>query len=241
MTTPPVLIEEHFDYWADINPGRSIWDAKGSRDPDGQSRRLQEAHRYLWSKDLPNGQSMNLQFISRSQLRWRDLRFSSDSISNSYIANSRLIGVVGKSKRYAEELFKAGCRIGAFILFPSYRIGGKNTINGSRGMHIKIADRMDLTLECIRRHYTREISPLSAVLERYGEFFDLFRSFEEYVDFWLLNDFVNGAYQVRFYLPFDSFERNGAPVSSEEYQQLAECMTELLHARTQRIAEYAAG
>lgn len=231
--------DEGFDYWADINPGRSVWDAVGSRDPDGHNRELQRAHQLLWSKTLPNEQCMNLECLPRNQLSWKDFRLASDSISNSYMTNRRLRHIVEESRVYAESLFKAGCRIGAFILFPSYRIGRKNTINGARGMHIKIADRMDLTLEAIRRHYCGETSPLSTVLQRYSDFFDLFCTFQEYVEFWMLNDIVDDRYKIRFYLPFDNFERNAAPHTVEEYQQLAESTIEFLQARTGRIAMHA--
>ena len=52
------------------------------------------------------------------------------------------------------------------------------------GFSSAISDRMDLTLECIRRHYIGEWSPLTKVLERYSDFFALFRDFAGYVDFW---------------------------------------------------------
>ena len=50
------------------------------------------------------------------------------------------------------------------MVFPGNRIDGKYTINVARGLNKKIADRMDLTLECIRRHYLGEDSPLRDVL-----------------------------------------------------------------------------
>ena len=64
--------------------------------------------------------------------------------------------------------------IGGMMIFPGNKIDGKITINGARGFNPKIADRFDLTLECIRRHYRKEPSPLGQVLERYGGFFALF-------------------------------------------------------------------
>ena len=63
------------------------------------------------------------------------------------------------------------------------------TINGARGVNGKIKDRFDLTLECIRRHYTSEKSPLSDTLQRYSPFFNLFENFQGYVDFFLLQDY----------------------------------------------------
>ena len=62
-----------------------------------------------------------------------------------------------------------------------------------------IRDRFDLTLECIRRHYFSERSPLSDVLARYEDFLCLFGSFKGYVEFFLLQDLVSPDYSaVRF-------------------------------------------
>jgi len=229
-------IDTTFDYWADLNPGLSIWDAKGSADPDAKSKPLQAAHQMLWSKRLPNGEKFELKPVQGTQLQWGTCRLSSDSISNSYITNSRMRQVVLHARDHAEELFRCGSKIGGFILFPAYCVDRKNTINAARGMSTKIGDRMDLTLEAIRRHYAGEESPLTEVLDRYSDFFELFVNFTGYVDFWLLNDLVDDQYRVRFYLPFDNFRRSAAPVDADEYFQLKSASTLFLEARTNRIA-----
>ncbi|MCI0562219.1 MAG: hypothetical protein MN733_27350 [Nitrososphaera sp.] len=127
-------IDTSFDYWADINTGRSVWDAKGSIDVDSKSKALQSAHQMLWSKRLPNGEQFDLRPVQGTQLQWDKFRLSSDSISNSYMTNSRMQQIVLQARAHAEELFRFGSRIGAFILFPAYRVNHKNTINGARGM-----------------------------------------------------------------------------------------------------------
>jgi len=228
-------IDTEFDYWAEMNPGRSIWDAKGSTDPDSTSKSLQAAHQLLWTKRLPNGAEFDLRPAQGTQLQWGKLRLGSDSISNSYMTNSRMRQIVLQAQHHAEELFRCGSKIGAFILFPSYRVDTKPTINGARGMCLKVGDRMDLTLEAIRRHYVGEKSPLTDALSRYSEFFDLFVSFKDYVDFWLLNDLVDEQYRVNFFLPFDNFRRNAPPVDLHEYLQLKSDATRFLEARTERI------
>jgi hypothetical protein len=228
-------MDTNFDYWADVNPGLSIWDAKGSTDPDAMSKPLQSAHQTLWTKRLPNGAKFELVPARGTQLQWGKFRLSSDSISNSYMTNSRMRQIVLEARNHAEELFRCGSKIGGFILFPAYRVDRKNTINGARGMSLKIGDRMDLTLEAIRRHYVGEESPLTDVLDRYAEFFDLFVHFRGYVDFWLLNDMVDNLYQVKFCLPFDSFRRNAAPVNVKEYLELKSTTVRFLESRTARI------
>ena len=85
------------------------------------------------------------------------------------------------------EAFRTiGYTIGGMMVFPGNRIDGKATINGARGFTRKIADRFDLTLECIRRHYLNQPSPLDDTLSRYGDFFALFGNFDGYVDHFLL-------------------------------------------------------
>src|SRR5262245_45252497 len=61
-----------------------------------------------------------------------------------------------------------GYTIGGMMLFPGNQIDGKWTINQARGCTKQIGDRFDLTLECIRRHYSNGDSPLSGVLGRYA-------------------------------------------------------------------------
>ena len=112
------------------------------------------------------------------------------------------------------------------------------TINAARGMSSKIADRMDLTLEAIRRHYSNDLSPLTETLNRYADFFELFESFEGYVDFWLLNDLVDEDSQVKFFLPFDNYERNAMPANVDEYMLLKEASVYFLSSRTQRIGSW---
>ena len=78
--------------------------------------------------------------------------------------------------------------IGGYIIFPAKTVDNKMTINAARGCNSKIADRFDLTLECIRRFYANEVSPLSGDLQRYSSFFSLFQGFQGHVDFFLLQD-----------------------------------------------------
>jgi transglutaminase/protease-like cytokinesis protein 3 len=60
-----------------------------------------------------------------------------------------------------DEFFALGYTIGGMMVFPGNKIDGKWTINQARGMNKwTIADRMDLTLECIRRFYEGGASPL---------------------------------------------------------------------------------
>ena len=129
---------------------------------------------------------------------------TSDAVVPSFTREVRLVDIVKQIPREElDEFNRIGYTIGGMMLFPGNRVGRKMTINGARGFHPRIKDRFDLTVECIRRHYVGEPSPLSDTLARYADFFGLFGDFRGYVDFFLLQDMVtedNSA--VRFFMPF---------------------------------------
>lgn len=128
-----------------------------------------------------------------------------------------------------------GATIGGYTLFPSNPVAGENTINVQRGFNRKISDRFDLTLECIRRHFSGEISPLSKCLANYSAFFDLFMNFEGYVSFFLLDDLVDDG-AVKFFLPFKDFDGVGQPKNLTDYRTYMQNSMAFTSARNNRIA-----
>ena len=99
-----------------------------------------------------------------------------------------------------------------------------------------VADRLDLTLECILRHYRGEESPLGDVLARYSEFFALFEDFRGYVDFWLLQDLVDDNYSaVKCFMPFDEFKTPAKPQDIDTYREYRRLNIEFVQARNRRI------
>ncbi len=110
------------------------------------------------------------------------------------------------------------------------------TINGARGFHPLIKDRFDLTVECIRRHYLNEDSPLSATLARYADYFRLFGDFRGYVEFFLLQDLVtDDCSAVKFFSPFDDFNSSPVPGNMAAYLDYRELAVSFIEARNQRI------
>lgn len=105
-------------------------------------------------------------------------------------------------------------------------------------MHPRIADRFDLTLECIRRHYHGEDSPLASTLSEHAGFFAPFEDFFGYVDFWLLQDLVEDGH-VRFWLPFDDFQGRAVPQDIESYLAYSQGRVDFITARNARIDDYA--
>lgn len=125
------------------------------------------------------------------------------------------------------------------MLFPGNRVGRKMTINGARGFHPRIKDRFDLTVECIRRHYRNDWSPLSDPLKRYADFFALFGDFRGYVEFFLLQDLVTeDCSAVKFFTPFEDFSTSPPlPASIDYYQAYRQLAIEFIEARNCRILQ----
>ncbi len=122
------------------------------------------------------------------------------------------------------------------MLFPGNRIGRLPTLNQARGMRTNtIGDRLDLTLECIRRYYSGESSPLGDVISRYSDFFALFGDFRGYVDFFLLQDLTTTDYSVTFFLPFNDFTTPATPMDVEQYTVYRQRSIDFVQARNQRI------
>lgn len=225
-----MIIDTQFDVFSDTPPGK---------DPDKFSPTLRGYHRKLWSKPLPDGTPFSLVDETGGYLYHHsalgEFHLSSDAISNTFQGVERMKPITSLvSKRTIAEFYKIGSTIGAYTIFPRKMVDKKQNINQARGCHPKIRDRIDLTLECIRRYYAGQGSPLSAVLERYGDFFDLFRNFNGYVDFFLLNDLIDDR-TVKFFLPFDNFKRDGYPEDLAEYRALMFGTMKFVDGRNKRI------
>jgi len=84
-----------------------------------------------------------------------------------------------------------------------------------------------------------ELSPLSATLARYADFFGLFGDFAGYVDFFLLQDLVKGvASSVKFLTPFEDFVASPLPGTLDAYVGYRQHAIEFIEARNRRVAAY---
>ena len=138
-----------------------------------------------------------------------------------------------------EEFNRIGYTIGGMMVFPGNQVDRKLTINGARGFNPRIADRFDLTVECIRRHYLDEPSPLSDTLARYADFFGLFGDFAGYVDFFHLQDLVDEVTStVKFFTPFEDFTASPLPGTLDAYFEYRQRAIEFIESRNRRIAAY---
>ena len=236
-------IDVDFDFTSDTpNYWNDFWNDSilggGGSDPDAASKTLQKYHQFLWSKPLPNGEQMKLEKGGYyDYLTWKDFRFGSDSILTSfrYVKYRKILeevsNIVPNYQDYIEDFIHRTYTIGGSIIFPK-----ENSINRARGVNPHIKDRWDLTLECIRRYYKNESSPLYGTLEKNKKFFDLFLDFKGYVDFFYLQDCISGDYQaVIFWYGDGDLSKNPMPQTVDEYLKWIEKQLVFVSKRNRRI------
>jgi hypothetical protein len=215
------------------------------RDPDAFSPTLLDYHHRLWSKSLPDGKPFELTprrsrphaLLHESELG--TFLLTSDSVLPTFTRRADMQEIVGQLPGADIDALNAiTYTIGGMILWPGNRIDGRWTINQARGCTRSIADRFDLTIECVRRHYAGDAShPLAGAFARYRNFFDLFGDFAAYVDFWLLGDLVDSAGHVRLFLPNNDFSSPAIPRSVDDYLAFCERTIEFVTCRNTRIRQ----
>lgn len=232
MSIPNIDIT--FDFRTDANGG----------DPDSTSPTLRRYHQLLWSKPLPNGKVFDLDGKSRNGYLYHkselgEFVLTSDSVLPTFSRHKRYAHIIVHIPQEEIDRFNyITYTVGGMMVFPGKKIDGRMTINGARGCNHKIRDRFDLTVECIRRYYRDEESPLYADLDRYSNFFRLFDDFRGYVDFFLLQDLVtNDCSTVQFFTDFDNFNTSPVPENLESYASFREQTIAFVEKRNNRIAE----
>lgn len=225
-------IDTAFDFHSDTPPGK---------DSDAASPTLKYYHQLLWSKPLPSGIDFTLASEEKAYLVHRSsigtYYLSSDAITTNLPGRaSKVITRIPGHRRPSPVQYT----IGRSIIFPGDRREGMSTINAARGFHPRIADRFDLSLECIRRFYAGIPNPLSDVLTRYSDFFTLFVDFEKYVEFFLLEDLVDETTgNIKFFHDFDDFQTPAVPQTTDQYLRYVSSSEQFAYARNQRMDAYA--
>lgn len=229
-------------------------------DPDRDSHELKEYHICLWSHRQLNGRPFILADGDKNRMIYSnsdiEIVFTPDSITNSFKDSGRktkfdkkteseLISAFRGEDSEIDDLLndysKEDYKIGSSIIFP-VSINGVSirwTLNIARGILYKIHDRIDLTLECIRRHYQEPDSynPLKSSIDRNLVFFNLFKNFEELVDFFFLNCFVDEKGNVKSLSGSLDFNRS-FPSTKEEYKTYIKNTVKFMEKRKKAIGEW---
>ena len=215
------------------------------KDPDSASKTLRYYHKLLWSKTLPSGKVFNLEDTKENIYLYHnsalgEYNLSSDSIIHTYCKWKRTQHIIIQvPSDEINSFYNLGYTVGGFLIFPGNKINGLNTINQERGTNQRINDRIDLTLECIRRYYNEDDSPLFETFKRYSNFFELFVNFKGYCEYFLLEDLVDENFStIKFFLPFEGFITNPLPNSLNEYNEYKKNNIDFIKKRNERILNY---
>jgi len=215
---------------------------KGVELPDRDSTTLQKYHKLLWNKKLPNGEFPILSETDNNGLILKtdtyELILSSDTMINPYTGGNwdkkydlSYLKTITEIDGFINTIHK----IGNYILYPRT----KNSFNQNRGTYPKIKDRFDLSLECIKRYYNDEDSPLRETIQRYNQFFQLFNNFESYCEYYFLEDLTNETFtEINYFLPFNNFKEIPVPKNADEYRLYMNKATEFINNRNKRIQDY---
>lgn len=243
------MIDVSFSFTSDT-PGYwdGYWDGNdglgyGKADPDNASPTLHRYHQQLWSKKLPNGEVMDLKMGEGAYyLTWRDFRFGSDAIiiSFRYKKYKYMIDQVKARipdyQAYYTDILKRAYTIGGMMIFPKH----PSSMNQNKGTNSIISDRWDLTLECIRRYYQGQESPLYKTILKDKDFYDLFVDFKGFVDYFFFQDCVSYDYSaVNIWCGDGKLEKPGLPETIDDYFTFIDKEFDFMNKRNARIHEYA--
>ncbi len=231
------------DYWNNFWENNNGY-GSSNIDPDTNNQKLQKYHQILWSKQLPNGEYMDLQPSQDSYgtniLLWKDFVLSSDSLINGFrwptmkSLIDELKVELPNYQQFQEEYIRKAYTIGGMIVFPRHR----NSINQRRGCSRFIKDRVDLTIECIRLYYEGKENPLSYVLKSDEKFFNLFNDFKGYINYFYLQDIVSEDYKkVNIYIGSGNLKDSPLPQNTKEWFIWHDKTIDFLKKRNARIAQ----
>ena len=223
------------------------------RDPDKYSVELGETHCKIWTRRKRLG-TLKHNPLNKlvTTINGVDFVFAPDSITNSFRNSDRLIKELKTKERdliksFSEDVqtlldkfIQSDYTIGSSIIFP-VSINNKSvgwTMNIARGLSSKVHDRIDYTLECIKRFYDGNMdNPLLSAIERSAEFFRLFDDFNDYVRFFFLDDFIDENGNVKSLTGTMDFA-NPFPITEEKYIQYLTNTISFVDKRNQRMKKW---
>jgi hypothetical protein len=248
-----------FDYQTDYDPAKP---KKPRWDADEHSPRLRLDHELLWTKRFRSGvlfAPTAPRARSRGYLIWTEPSgeqhwYGSDAITHSYttwqLPKALADAKAGLSEEERAAYLAPPYTIGSSIIWP-VKSSARPSMNQARCFgpaRRTIADRIDLTLECIRRHYLGLPSDdyLGQAIRAYAEFFDLFQGFAEFVEFFHLQPLVapegvRSLFNMSELLGDYGFEGAATPSTTEEYVAYRRNTLAVIAERGRLMADWVAG
>lgn len=205
------FVPDKFDFdketglcWLDKEGGKAY------RDADAFSTVQYRYYEIFLNNKMPDGAENKFEMRKTGSglelLRTNDqkLTLSCDYIGP--IKKSYYIHNNSDSKRLAEMLLNTRNFAGSLV-WPNV-MKGNYTVNQAKGRLLK--DRMDLTLLDLKTYYDSgyktskcSYTQLGQAFENHEEWYKHFISFEKFIDYFRLNDFVSKDYEI---ISFDSYD-----------------------------------
>ena len=206
----------------------NYWAGYEGRDADNENRDLRKAMQQLYGrKGFDFGTVYDSFYDNDRKNHCRPDGYSTyTALDTNYVTKMPFRKkAVENNRELSERCYSLAGTIAGEIFFPCRRLNGQ-TVNQRRG-GAEIKDMLHQTLESIKKYYAKESDhyPIKETMERYGYFFDRFASFDEYIEYNLLQDHV--------LLP------KKFPANEDELVDFWKRSVEFLQARLRRIEEYA--
>lgn len=208
----------NYNYFEEVNPNwkDSTFDLNNRNDPDMKSRKLIKdlSDKFLNNKKTPSGKIIKVIDICRTtdtKKRWyakiqvysADNRYlSTYGIASDYIGASVNWALTAgvQSKDILEHLYQSR-RLCGHIIFPTWYFNFSEkswelypegiSVNMAKGGEKGYYDRIDYTLFAIREWYCNRNSKLFSVIEKNRDWFELFCTFEKFVEYFHLQGLLD--------------------------------------------------
>jgi len=209
------------------NIDHDYWSGKHAKEADITNPDLRIAMQQLYGrKGFDFGKVNDIFYDKDRKNHYRPDGYSSyTSLTGNYVSKMPFRQkAVENNKKLAERCYLLAVTIAGELFFPAHKLGCA-TINPARASCFN--DLLFPALESIRKYYDKEQNhyPMKIQMEAYGYFFDNFASFDEYIEYNLLQD-----YEL---LP------KKFPTNENELVDFWKRSIEFLEARSKRIEEYA--
>ncbi len=164
-----------------------------------------------------------------------------------YLLSSDYIGAsvywakqAGLSDEDIIECLMISRTIGGHIVFPR---GQGMTINQARGGKKGYYDRFDLTLLAIKKWYLKDISKINYAIENYRNWFSLFKTFDEFISFFMLESFLHNGSIIDLLssdlekeeIELLESEEISIPKDKEEYRRYFNNSNKIIKDRTEKL------
>lgn len=179
-----------------------------AQDPADFSAKLAQYQILLYTKPLPSGGFLKLRANKFNQVEAELPSGESILLTSMPLIhqacfeadNHELLSKLPQSQ--VDIMLRTLVTSGNYMLIPAQPLNGYRLDDFRKNP--RIGNRIDLYLECVRRQYAGEPSPLDDILNPFKPWFELFLSFKQFVEFFYLGNLYDPKLKkIHFFKTFD--------------------------------------